>query len=150
VEDVDCYRGEREVKLWLLHACSHHQPSRNPCHLDFPFFTLLQIALHDLPVMTADTTCSASLLYPFAQVSTYKAYSIPPSTHLIHPSPQYPHHYLFSPLLYSAWAPPSEPSLLHQPLPRPRHLALFPPITTSNSSHRLTTLPYVFSLHLSL
>jgi len=36
--DVDCYRGEQEVKYWgyCMHVHSI-KPSKNPCHLDVPF-----------------------------------------------------------------------------------------------------------------
>lgn len=64
-DDVDCYYGEPEVNPWLLHACSHHQPSKHPCHLECFFFTVLQEPLYDLLVISAHTTRSALSLCPF-------------------------------------------------------------------------------------
>lgn len=52
VGEGDCYHGAQLLKVWLLQACTHHQPTENVCHLEFPS---ISISLHDPAIMSTHT-----------------------------------------------------------------------------------------------
>lgn len=106
--DVDCYRGEQEVKYWGY--CMHVHSINLAKILAISMFPFLHApsspsALSTRPCLLelcAQRCCSIF----FILVSTSKPYLIPPSHCLLHPSPHYPcHHHFFSSYPYSLWPP---------------------------------------------
>jgi hypothetical protein len=144
--DVDCYRGEQEVKYWGY--CMHVHSINLAKILAISMFPFLHApsspsALSTRPCLLelcAQRCCSIF----FILVSTSKPYLIPPSHCLLHPSPHYPcHHHFFSSYPYSRWPPSWNPFLFQCP-------ALSSPIQNPQPAHPLPTPSLVPPLPLSL